>query len=106
MNTPEYAIEILTNDYDIRIGGTVYLHHNHSSNSGMSHYFDVYVVAYGQISKINHLVAQALGWTDKNSGTVRGVRVTGCGVDMGYHLVYSLAVKMFNDGYALGKREI
>jgi len=30
--------------------------------------------------------------------------VTGCGMDMGFHLVNSLAYILFGDGYALDQR--
>jgi hypothetical protein len=30
--------------------------------------------------------------------------VQGCGMDMGFHVVYSLSQTLFNDGYALKQR--
>jgi hypothetical protein len=48
---------------------------------------------------ITHLVAQVLDYP--RSKNDNGLRVGGCGMDMGYHLVYSLSYVLFGDGYAL-----
>ena len=33
-----------------------------------------------------------------------GVRVVGCGMDMGFDLVYRLSMELYGDGYALNAR--
>lgn len=48
---------------------------------------------------LDNPVAAVLDWPSK--GTGEGIKVTGCGMDMGFHLVYSLSWALFKDGYAL-----
>ena len=73
------------------------------SRSGMSRQMKVLVgnSTTGNISNITRRVARVLGWrySDRN-GTVT---VDGCGMDMGFHLVYSLSHALYGDGYALAK---
>jgi len=46
-------------------------------------------------------IAQLLGWSlDKN----HGIKVQGCGMDMGFHMVYTLASILYDDGNALKQR--
>ena len=46
-------------------------------------------------------VAQLLGWSlDKD----QGIKVHGCGMDMGFHMVYTLASILYDDGNALKQR--
>jgi len=49
-------------------------------------------------------VANVLKWTYKDK--TNSVGVGGCGMDMGFHLVYTLASVLYNDGYALTHRYI
>jgi len=51
---------------------------------------------------LSYLTAKTIGWT--YDGNYQSVKVTGCGMDMGFQLVYTLAQALFNDGYALKQR--
>jgi len=45
----------------------------------------------------SYLVARAVGWQfDRNHG---GVKVEGCGMDMGFHLVYTLSRVLYPNGH-------
>lgn len=92
----------------IKPGDTVYTILDHVSASGMSR--DIRVVipqadADGKIDFIhpNHAIQVALGLPRAKHGD--GVRVGGCGMDMGFHLVYELSHALYGrDGYqCLGK---
>jgi hypothetical protein len=49
----------------------------------------------------NFAVSKVLGWTLKTKNGSDTIRVSGCGMDMGYHLVHSLSYALYGDGYAL-----
>lgn len=50
----------------------------------------------GEVRNLSGLVSDALGWRWHDDGSVI---VGGCGMDMGYHLVYSLASGLYPDGF-------
>ena len=71
------------------VGDTIYTVLRHVSASGMTRYIDLYVIRDGRPLRLTWSVAQALGWPyDKKR---ESLKVTGCGMDMGFHTVYSLA---------------
>ena len=78
-------------------GSTVYTKVDHVSRSGMSRVISCYVVDGGEIRDISYFVSQALGWgqSDKHGG----VKVGGCGMDMGFHLVYSFSRALYPKGF-------
>jgi hypothetical protein len=63
----------------------------------MSRQIDCYIIRDNKPVNISGFVADTLGWTRGN----KGIRVSGCGMDMGFHLVYSFAQALFKNGYAL-----
>jgi hypothetical protein len=82
-------------------GSTVFVYCSHVSRSGMSRVLVPFVfVDNGKdrpyVRHIGDAAAKALGWAhDKD----QGVKVSGCGMDMGFYLVYSLAQTLYRDGY-------
>ncbi len=85
-------------------GATVSTVHVHTSRSGMLRTFRTLVVEDGVIRDMSPDVARALGWAyDRDRGAVR---VNGCGMDMSFHLVYSLSRVLWDDGYALNARKV
>lgn len=60
------------------------------SRSGMSRVISVHVVIDGVIVNITHHVARAIDYTLTKSGPI-GLKVPGCGMDMGYHVVHNLS---------------
>ena len=86
----------------IRPGDTIYCILRHVSRSGMMRVIDLVKVGEdGEILNIGYNAALALGWPyDRRR---EGVRVSGTGMDMGFHLVYSLGHALFG-GAALNHR--
>ena len=73
----------------IRPGATIYCVLRHVSRSGLTRVVDLLTVEQGDIIRIGYDVALALGWPyDRRRG---GVRVSGTGMDAGFHIVHSLA---------------
>jgi hypothetical protein len=78
----------------IKPGATVYTLIRHVSSSGMTRVIDVFVIQTDKHTGESYLrrfswsAAVALGWTyDRRH---EGVKVSGCGMDMAFHLVSSL----------------
>ena len=91
----------------LKPGDTVYTIVERVSRSGMSRNIRVVVFLDNKASEgihPNHAVATLLGWTLKRVNGYDTVHVSGCGMDMGFHLVYALSQELFNDGYALKQR--
>jgi hypothetical protein len=73
------------------------------SSSGMTRRISVVVVTASGIRDISWLAAAVLECaTDTN----HALRVQGAGMDMGFHVVYQLASRLYGDGYALNQRWI
>lgn len=95
----------------IKPGDTVRTVLTYRSSSGMSRRIKVLVYSRDNLYKVNDgenirdisgLIADALGyrWHDEGS-----VVVGGCGMDMGFHVVYSLSSVLFRDNfYCVGER--
>ena len=81
--------------YYIKEGQTVYTSVKSVSSSGMSRTMSLYVVDGDRIQNITYYVAQALGWPLVEKNGSRVLRVGGCGMDMGFHTVYTLARVLF-----------
>lgn len=76
-------------------GQTVYTSLDHVSRSGMSRRISVYVVSDGAIDDITWLVGRAgIGRLHKDGGIVMG----GCGMDMGFALVYNMGRALYRGG--------
>lgn len=85
------AIEKLRKN--IEPGDIVYTILRHVSSSGMSRIIDVYTIKDNVPLRWSWSVATAIGATyDKKH---EGVKVNGCGMDMGYHVVDSLSHALF-----------
>lgn len=81
----------------LKPGQTVYCILNHVSSSGMSRSISLAIGgAKGEIRKLDYLVARANGeHIDDKHG---GLKVSGCGMDMGFHLVYNLGSMLWPNG--------
>lgn len=81
-------------------GSTVYTVLRQVSRSGMSRRIDVYAMdPHGDEPRyLTGLVSQATGFSFPRKGD--GLRVGGCGMDMGFHVVYELSHVLYADGYA------
>ena len=70
------------------------------SRSGMNRVIDpiVFIDSWSPVY-IGASVASVLGW--KQADRQSGIKVSGCGMDMCFHLVYELSSVLFKDGYKL-----
>lgn len=91
------------------VGGTCYTQVKSVAKSGMSRKMKFFAVEDGEIINVTWRVATVLGDSVQSDGTIR---VSGCGMDMGFHMVYNLARTLYRDfktnggdsGYALKQR--
>lgn len=86
------ALDMLT---DVKPNEIIYTIVKHVSASGMSRDIAVYRVADGKPRDISYFVSKILNWPLAKNG---GVKVSGCGMDMGFHLVYTLSCALFPKG--------
>lgn len=86
-------------------GSTVHTVVRHVSRSGMQRSITVLAQDGRELWNVSGQVARALGWRYDNHD---GVTVKGCGMDMTFHLVYSLSQTLYGarEGYALKHRNI
>jgi len=88
----EQALGYLRAEY-CKPGTRIYTILRHVSSSGMSRSIDCLVIdTDGKPYMITHHVARVLGYPiDRKNG---GVKVSGCGMDMGYAIVNDLSYKL------------
>ena len=88
----------------LKPGDTIYTRLCHVSKSGMMRVIDVYVIKDNVPLRISWSTADATGFTYNRKH--EGVQVDGCGMDMGFEIVYSLSSALFPDGFGcIGKGE-
>lgn len=74
----------------------IYTQLAHVTKSGMMRSIKLYIVPEaGTIVNVTRYVANLL---DKNIDRYDGITVRGCGFDVGYDLVYRVALKLYQDG--------
>jgi|TARA_R110002020_G_scaffold212783_2_gene419449 predicted HAD superfamily phosphohydrolase YqeG len=99
MNIKQIAIDHLKQH--IKEGDTLFTNVTHVSRSGMSRNINVYSLRKDDCSKWNYYISRALDYTLKKDNTIS---IKGCGMDMGFHLVYCLSKALYDDGYAIKQR--
>ena len=80
----------------LKPGDVIYTTLNHVSRSGMMRVIDLRVMRNNEPLRISWSVAQAIGYTYNTK--YEGVRIDGCGMDMGFSLVYTLGSVLWPDG--------
>ena len=80
-------------------GSHVYTVLRHTSRSGMLRVIDLFMVVEGNIQHLNPS-KMAKEWDKKNDG----FRIHGCGMDMGFEMVYQLGLLYHGDGYYFKQR--
>ena len=105
----ELSKETLLNDYfNGQERPIVYTVLRSVSSSGMTRHISLKVARGGDIFDITYLAAEAMGdkLSDKNGHNT--IKVSGCGMDMGFSVVYNLASVLFagqeRAGYKLAQR--
>lgn len=83
----------------LKKGDTVYTVLNSCSRSGMTRHIKPVVIVDGQPQWIGYHVAALLDEPLDRNG---GVKQTGCGMDMGFNLVYNLSYILFKDKETVG----
>ena len=95
------AIDFLRDVFSKQVVPTAYTILKSVSASGMSRTMKVVTYHEGQVIDITWYVAKiGIGTLTEKNGQ-RVLRVGGCGMDMGFHVVYSLSVALYgsaNDG--------
>lgn len=81
----------------LKPGSTIYTSVKQVARSGMSRHISLYIVRNGEIYDITYYVGVLLG--SKRSPDTGGLVVGGCGMDMGFHTVYSLSRRLFPNGF-------
>ena len=94
MNKSEEAIKELREM--LPPGSTIYTKINHVSRSGMMRSISCYISEDGAIKNINWWILNAMG---KKIDRYDGIRMDGCGMDMGFALVYSVSRILYSDGF-------
>ncbi len=85
-------------------GSTVYTSLEHVAASGLSRDISVISLTNSGPRFWNNDVLDAGIGNRSRRKFGRGVRVGGAGMDMGFHLVYTLSRVLYDDGYALNHR--
>jgi len=81
----------------LKPGSKVFLILRHVARSGMFRTIDPLIFVEGRPFYLQGKVAAILDW--KISRKYEGLEVHGCGMDMGFYLVYNLGRKLYPDGF-------
>jgi len=105
----ELAREELLKDYfNGEERATVYTILRRVSSSGMTRHISLKIAQGGEIYDITYTAALALGDKLHDVNGFNTLKVNGCGMDMGFHLVYSLSSVLFHGeeraGYKIAQR--
>jgi hypothetical protein len=96
-----YAREQILTHY-LKEGDTVYTVLRSVSSSGMSRTLSLKVAKDGKILDLTYYASILLDWPLVEVNGSRALRVGGCGMDMGFHTVYTLSSILFREeGQAL-----
>lgn len=79
----------------LRPGDRVFTRVDHVSSSGMSREISCFISRGREVINISWYVARALEYTQ---GKNDGIKIQGCGMDMGYHIIYSLGAVLWPNG--------
>lgn len=81
----------------LKPGDTVHCILRHVSRSGMQRRISFLLMTADGARYLDHDIGRILGLRRPDRGD--GLVVTGCGMDMGFHVVYSLARALWPEGY-------
>lgn len=87
-------------------GCTIYTDLVHVSSSGMTRWIKPIAIIDNEPINLSYWVNQLYGDKQTEKHGSQCVRLGGCGMDMGFHLVYSVSSRLYNDGYAIKHRWI
>lgn len=96
------ALHSLRTDVKIKPGETIYTILRYVSSSGMTRVIDLVVMRKNKPYTITWMAGDILGLKfDRNH---RGLRISGGGMDMGYHMVYQLSSALWPKGFKCVKK--
>lgn len=95
MLSKDEAIEMLREE--LHPGDTVFTILRHVSSSGMTRWISPMTIPDDRVRDWTYAVG--LVTDSKTNGQYEGVKRGGCGMDMGFDLVYSLSRRLFPDGF-------
>ena len=75
-----------------RKGSTMYTVIRHVSKSGMSRRIDCYSIHRGELTYLSGYIEGITGWKRHRDG---GLIVSGCGMDMGFHIIYNVSAALY-----------
>lgn len=78
-------------------GSTAYTDLKHCSSSGMSRHITVHAVKDGDIRDVTYLVAKVI--KERINERTGGLVIGGTGMDMGFHVVYTMSSYLYRDGF-------
>lgn len=81
----------------IKPGDTIRTTVRHVSRSGMYRVIDAYIIRDNEMLRYSWSIAKAIG--DKYDRNHEGIGVSGCGMDMTWHVVNSLGYALFPEGF-------
>lgn len=100
MKRDQEAIDTLSKI--LRPGDKVYTILRHVSRSGMSRHIGVIINQDGDMRDITGLVARAVDYRINKDRDA--LVANGCGMDMGFEVVYNLGRTLFRDGFKVNGR--
>ena len=83
----------------LKKGDTIYTILRHTSASGMSRNITFLVIRKNKPLYLDYDIEQVMDY--KGAKNTSGIKIGGCGMDMGFHVVYGLSNILFKNGYAL-----
>jgi hypothetical protein len=86
-------------EFFVKEGDTIYTVLRSVAPSGMSRTMSLKVAREGKILDLTYWASVVLEYPLVEVNGSRAIRVGGCGMDMGFHVVYSLARVLFRDKY-------
>ena len=84
---------------NLKKNDTIYCMIKHVSQSGMSRHISFFYIRNNEPRFITPRISDFLDY--KMNKYHDAIVVGGCGMDMGFHLIYTLSKILFNDGYAI-----
>ena len=92
----ELSKQTLLNDYISADNLTIYTLLRSVSSSGMTRHISLKFAQDNNIYDITYLAAQAMGDRVSDRNGYNTIKVSGTGMDMGFHLVYNLSSVLFH----------
>lgn len=79
-------------------GKTIYTVLEHVSASGMTRWIKCYTIDGDELAFLSGYIETLTGYMRDKTGPRDGNKIAGCGMDMGYAIVYDLGRKLYPNG--------